>query len=84
LETAKRLDTLPAAAVAERLDLREQLRALQARARVLQDRVDVDLTGHDVDVVAARRRRRPKPASEAELARDLAALRQRIAEIEPV
>jgi hypothetical protein len=89
LETAKRLDTLPASAVTERLDLREQLRALQARARVLQDRVSVDLTGGRVDVDVDPRRRHSGPrqrhtASEAELARDLAELRQRLAETEPV
>jgi hypothetical protein len=44
LETAKRLDNLPSSAVAERLDLREQLRALQSRARKLHGRVSVDLT----------------------------------------
>jgi hypothetical protein len=86
LETAKRLDTLPASAVTERLDLREQLRALQARARVLQDRVSVDLTDDGAVEVDHRRRhtrpRRRNTASEAELAHDLAELRQRLAEIE--
>lgn len=91
LETAKRLDNLPASAVTERLDLREHLRALQARARALQGRVSIDLSGDSVSVEvdhrrrrAGRRRRRQEALSETELARDLAELRARLAEIENV
>lgn len=89
LETAKRLDNLPSSAVAERLDLREQLRALQSRARKLQGRVSVDLTTEPAQVEVEHRRRRvgrrlrrSVTASDAELERELAKLRARLAEIE--
>jgi len=64
-------------------------RALQSRARKLQGRVSVDLTTEPAQVEVEHRRRRvgrrlrrSVTASDAELERELAKLRARLAEIE--